>query len=195
MVIVHGAGSAKENHADFGRLCAANGWAAVVLRPARPRRRASDLMSPAAFPTSAGWRRCSARIDGVDARCVCARGSSMGGYLAIHAAATTESIAGRDRDLPRLRGGAARAASARAGSRCAPTSSALDAWLGEHDLREAVGGAGAEAADAPPRPRRRAGPERPGRRSSIAHAGDPAPRPDRARAAITAPSSTTRSCR
>ena len=30
MVIVHGAGSAKENHADFGRACAAAGWAALA---------------------------------------------------------------------------------------------------------------------------------------------------------------------
>ncbi|HSF02300.1 MAG TPA: hypothetical protein VLA62_04790, partial [Solirubrobacterales bacterium] len=29
MVIVHGAGSRKENHGDFGRACSASGWAAL----------------------------------------------------------------------------------------------------------------------------------------------------------------------
>src|SRR5215207_17016 len=30
MVIVHGAGSRKENHADFARACAGAGWAALA---------------------------------------------------------------------------------------------------------------------------------------------------------------------
>ena len=30
-MILHGAGSRKENHADFARLAAANGWAALAF--------------------------------------------------------------------------------------------------------------------------------------------------------------------
>ena len=31
VVVVHGASSRKENHADFARLAAANGWAALTF--------------------------------------------------------------------------------------------------------------------------------------------------------------------
>ena len=31
VVVVHGAGSRKENHADFARLANANGWAALTF--------------------------------------------------------------------------------------------------------------------------------------------------------------------
>src|SRR5918995_1795522 len=31
IVVVHGAGSRKENHADFARLATANGWAALTF--------------------------------------------------------------------------------------------------------------------------------------------------------------------
>src|SRR5436190_6550778 len=31
VVVVHGAGSRKENHADFARLATANGWAALTF--------------------------------------------------------------------------------------------------------------------------------------------------------------------
>jgi hypothetical protein len=81
-----------------------------------------------------------AEREGVDPRRVCARGSSMGGNLAIHAAATSDALAGviaicpageddlrrglRDDELEFRAGPEARAA--------------LDAWLAEHDVGEAV---------------------------------------------------------
>ena len=130
---------AKENHADFGRACAASGWAALAYDqrghgesrrrdgPRGARRRRPDGALPGAR-------------EGVDAERVCVRGSSMGGFIAIHAAATSDAIAGVIAICPAgeehlLRG-------LRAGTlemRQRPdAATALEAWLGEHDLREAV---------------------------------------------------------
>src|SRR5690242_17449951 len=48
MVIVHGAGSGKESHADFGRHCAAHGWVAITYDQ-RGHGESEDLMAPAAL--------------------------------------------------------------------------------------------------------------------------------------------------
>ena len=139
MVIVHGAGSAKENHADFGRACAATGWAALSYDQ-RGHGDAGDEMSPRALADVDRMARFLGAHEDVDPSRVCVRGSSMGGFIAIHAAATSASIAGviaicpageqhllsglRDGSLEVRAGGGARAD--------------LEAWLSEHDLREAV---------------------------------------------------------
>jgi uncharacterized protein len=139
MVIIHGAGSRKENHADFGRACAASGWAALAFDQ-RGHGEAPDSMSPAALGDVGTMARFLARRQGVDERRVCARGSSMGGFLAILAAASSPEIAGviaicpaSSQDLGRgLRSGTLE-------MRIDPgAENALAAWLGEHDLRDAV---------------------------------------------------------
>jgi fermentation-respiration switch protein FrsA (DUF1100 family) len=140
MVIVHGAGSAKENHADFGRACAAAGWAALAYDQ-RGHGDGDDEMSAAALADVGRMARFLGGREGVDPGRVCVRGSSMGGFVAIHGAATSAAIAGviaicpageehlgrglRDGSLEFRAGGRARAD--------------LDAWLAEHDLRDAVG--------------------------------------------------------
>ena len=139
MVIVHGAGSRKENHADFGRACAAAGWAALAYDQ-RGHGDAGDEMSPRAVADLDRMARFLAARDGVDAGRVCARGSSMGGFVAIHGAATSEAIAGVIAICPAgeehlLRGLRERTLEMRAGEQAR---SDLEAWLGEHDLREAV---------------------------------------------------------
>src|SRR6476646_11099447 len=93
MVILHGAGSRKENHGDFGRACAASGWAAVTYDQ-RGHGEAEDPMSPEALSDVGRMARFLAEIDGVDAGSVCVRGSSMGGFMAIQAAATSDAVAG-----------------------------------------------------------------------------------------------------
>lgn len=139
MVVVHGAGSSKENHADFARACAAAGWAALAYDQ-RGHGDSGDEMSPRVIGDLARMARFLAGQEGVDPSRVCVRGSSMGGFVAIHAAATSEAIAGviaicpageehlirglRERTLEFRAGGLARAD--------------LEAWLREHDLREAV---------------------------------------------------------
>jgi fermentation-respiration switch protein FrsA (DUF1100 family) len=139
MVIVHGAGSAKENHADFGRACAGAGWAALAYDQ-RGHGPGDDEMSPEALADIGRMARFLGTRADVDARRVCARGSSMGGFVAIHGAASSGSIAGviaicpaGEEHLARgLRDGSLEF---RGGERARKD---LRAWLGEHDLGDAV---------------------------------------------------------
>jgi alpha-beta hydrolase superfamily lysophospholipase len=93
VVIVHGAGSRKENHADFARLATAAGWAALAFD--LPGHGDSEPpMSGAAVEDVIAMARLLASQEGVDPGRVAVRGSSLGGFLAIHAAAASEEIAG-----------------------------------------------------------------------------------------------------
>lgn len=135
MLILHGAGSRKESHADFARACNARGWAALTYDQ-RGHGEASDLMTPAALEDVRVMSRLLASVDGVDAQRICARGSSMGGLLAIHAAAVYPEIAGVVAICPASEDGLRRGlAAGRLQMRADPV--ALDAWLSEHDVRDA----------------------------------------------------------
>jgi uncharacterized protein len=139
MVIIHGAGSQKENHGDFGRACAASGWAALGFDQ-RGHGDSEDGMSPAALADVGKMVRFLAGMEGVDPARVCVRGSSMGGFMAIQAAATSEQIAGVIAICPagadHLRRGLL---SGRLEMRVDPGAvTALEAWLTEHDLRQGV---------------------------------------------------------
>jgi pimeloyl-ACP methyl ester carboxylesterase len=139
MLILHGAGSRKENHGDFGRACAASGWAAIAYDQ-RGHGASDDSMSPEALADVGRMTRFLASIDGVDGTRVCVRGSSMGGFMAIQAAATSDAIAGVIAICPAgahhlTPGLESRELQMRID---AGGSSALAAWLAEHDLREAV---------------------------------------------------------
>jgi fermentation-respiration switch protein FrsA (DUF1100 family) len=137
MVIVHGAGSGKENHADFARACNERGWAAVTFDQ-RGHGDSGDEMVPAALGDVVLMARFLSSVDGVDSRRICVRGSSMGAFMAIHAAATSDEIVGVIAICP------ASEEQLRRGLRSGDLEmradvDALDAWLGEHDLRDAVG--------------------------------------------------------
>ena len=139
MLILHGAGSRKENHADFARMCAAGGWAALAYDQ-RGHGDATDEMGPAALGDVTRMARFLGEVDGVDGRRICARGSSMGGFMAIHAAATSAAIGGVIAICPAgeehlLRGLREDDLDFRAGPEAR---GALSAWLAEHDLREAA---------------------------------------------------------
>ena len=138
MVIVHGAGSRKENHADFARLATSGGWAALSF----------DLpghgdsvppMSGEAVNDVIAMARLLASQEEVDATRVAVRGSSLGGFLAIHAAATSREIAavaaicpaGEDHLASGLRRGSL--------EMCVGDPAALEAWLLAQDIGEAVG--------------------------------------------------------
>jgi fermentation-respiration switch protein FrsA (DUF1100 family) len=93
VVIVHGAGSCKENHADFARLAAASGWAALTFD--LPGHGESERpMSGGATDDVIAMVRLLGSQDGVDAGRVVVRGSSLGGFLAICAAAASPEVAG-----------------------------------------------------------------------------------------------------
>jgi fermentation-respiration switch protein FrsA (DUF1100 family) len=140
MVIVHGAGSAKENHADFGRACAGAGWAALAYDQ-RGHGEGEDEMSAEALADVGRMARFLAARDSVDPARICVRGSSMGGFVAIHGAATSPAIAGAIAICPAGeehlgRGLRDVSLEFRAGERARAD---LAAWLAEHDLRDAVG--------------------------------------------------------
>jgi uncharacterized protein len=93
VVIVHGAGSCKENHADFARLAVASGWAALAFD--LPGHGGSQPpMSGAATDDMIAMVRLLGSQEGVDAGRVAVRGSSLGGFLAICAAAVSPEVAG-----------------------------------------------------------------------------------------------------
>jgi fermentation-respiration switch protein FrsA (DUF1100 family) len=139
MVILHGAGSRKENHGDFGRACAASGWAALAYDQ-RGHGESEDGMSPAALSDVGRMASFLAGIGGVDPSRVCVRGSSLGGFMAIEAAATSGAIAGAVAICPAGAEHLARGLrSERPQMRIEPGArEPLEAWLAEHDLRQAV---------------------------------------------------------
>jgi alpha-beta hydrolase superfamily lysophospholipase len=136
VVILHGAGSCKENHHDFARATLASGLAAIAFdqrghgesEGALDGRALDDVTSMAALLRS--------RTGGDRATPVALRGSSMGGYLAIVSAAAANAAAvvaicpaGADG----LRRGLA---SGRFEFEADPP--ALDAFLAAHDPHDAI---------------------------------------------------------
>ena len=87
VVILHGAGSAKESHFDFARGCRADGIAALAY-DARGHGRSGGRFGPGALDDV----QAMVELLRAHAGPVALRGSSMGGFQAIHAAA-------RDPDL------------------------------------------------------------------------------------------------
>jgi len=136
MIVLHGAGSAKENHADFARLCAASGWAAVSY-DARGHGESTDEMGPQAVDDVGRMAALMASVDGVDERRICVRGSSMGGYFAIHGAAVSDAIAGVIAICPANEEGLRRGL-AQGRFEMRADARAMDAFFGEHDIADAA---------------------------------------------------------
>jgi alpha-beta hydrolase superfamily lysophospholipase len=88
-VILHGAGSAKESHFDFARGCQADGIAALAY-DARGHGRSGGAFGPGALDDLAAMLALLRDRGGVDRLAL--RGSSMGGFQAIHAAARDPSV-------------------------------------------------------------------------------------------------------
>lgn len=82
VVILHGAGSAKENHFDFGRAARAHGLAALAF-DARGHGKSKGKFGPTAIEDAVSM----CELLATEVPHVALRGSSMGGFLAIHAAA------------------------------------------------------------------------------------------------------------
>jgi uncharacterized protein len=137
VVICHGAGSRRQNHADFARLAAANGWAALAF-DARGHGESEGAMSGDAVEDVVAMAELLSVHEGVDAGRIAVRGSSMGGFLAIHAAAASDSIAGVIAICPASADGLARGLRRGGWEMRVDDPSALEAWLAGADLREAV---------------------------------------------------------
>jgi len=137
VVILHGAGSQKENHADFARLATAAGWAALSF-DARGHGASEGAMSPRAIDDVVLMARLLAGTTGVDEERVALRGSSMGGFLAIHAAAAAPEVAGVIAICPAAEDDLSRGLRRGELEMEVEDETALEAWLLERDLRESV---------------------------------------------------------
>ena len=129
VVILHGAGSRKENHARLRRAAAAARPRGRLLRPARARRQRRRARRPRARRRGDRSRRCCPA--GLPARAARVEHGRLPGARRRRAA----GAAGRRRDLPgeRRRRCCARAARRRASTSRADVA-ALDAFLAEHPL-------------------------------------------------------------
>lgn len=87
VVISHGAGSAKESHYEFARVCAAHGLAAVAF-DARGHGESEGSFGPGAVDEV--LTMCAVVREHAPA--VALRGSSLGGLLSIHAGARDPSL-------------------------------------------------------------------------------------------------------
>lgn len=136
MVICHGAGSSKENHGDFARLCAASGWLALSYDQ-RGHGPGEDEMGAPAIVDVERMVAMLAESEPIDEAKVCVRGSSMGGWMAIHAAARSRLIGAAigicPTDEETLRRGLREQK-----LEMRVDATAMDAFLGEHDIREAA---------------------------------------------------------
>lgn len=88
VVVLHGAGSAKESHFDFGRAARQFGVAALVY-DARGHGRSEGEFGP----TALGDALAMGDLLAPHVPAVCLRGSSLGGFCALHAAALEPAIA------------------------------------------------------------------------------------------------------
>ena len=87
VVILHGAGSAKESHYDFARGCRADGIAALAY-DARGHGRSQGEFGPGAIDDALSM----VELLRGHTQQVALRGSSMGGFQAIHAGARDHSL-------------------------------------------------------------------------------------------------------
>ena len=92
VIILHGAGSQKENHADFARAAVGHGIAALTFDNRRHGETEGDL-GPGVTDDIAALARMLAGRPEVDERRLAVRGSSMGGLMAIHAGVASDYVA------------------------------------------------------------------------------------------------------
>jgi uncharacterized protein len=137
VVVVHGAGSRKENHADFARLATANGWAALTFDLPGHGDSERDFTGGAVDDVVAMVDLLGVQT-GVDERRVAVRGSSLGGFLAITAAAATQEIAGVIAICPANEEDLARGVRQGRFEMRAGDPVDLEAWLTAQDVGQAV---------------------------------------------------------
>jgi uncharacterized protein len=92
LVILHGAGSRKENHADYARAAVASGFVALTFDNRGHGETDGDLDPTVVDDLRLLAEWLAARPE-VDSERVAARGSSMGGLMAIHAGAASDRVA------------------------------------------------------------------------------------------------------
>jgi uncharacterized protein len=141
VLILHGAGSAKESHFDFARGCRADGMAALAY-DARGHGRSDGRFGPRAVDdvlAMVGLLR-------EHTASVALRGSSMGGFQAIHAAASDPSLRAVVAICPAPEDSLLRMLRSDEPLRFACDVPATERWLESLDVFDAVGRLGAATA-------------------------------------------------
>jgi alpha-beta hydrolase superfamily lysophospholipase len=139
VVILHGAGSAKEAHFDFARGCRADGIAALAY-DARGHGRSTGEFGPGAIDEALAMVGLLREHAGA----VALRGSSMGGFQAIHAGAADPSLCAVVAICPAPEELLLRSLSSDEPPRFACDVAATRVWLEALDLVEAAASLGAE---------------------------------------------------
>ena len=140
VVICHGAGSAKESHFDFARGCRTEGMAALAF-DARGHGESEGRFGPGALDDVLAM----IALARAHAPKVALRGSSMGGFQVIHAAARGE-VAAVVAICPAPEAGLLRMLRSDEPLRFECDVPATEAWLATLDLREAAGRLGPRTA-------------------------------------------------
>jgi pimeloyl-ACP methyl ester carboxylesterase len=141
VVILHGAGSAKESHFDFARGCRADRIAALAF-DARGHGRSPGEFGPRAIDDVLEMIALLRRRVGS----VALRGSSMGGFQAIHAAAADPSLSSVVAICPAPESSLRRMLRSDEPLRFRCDVPATERWLESLDLYDAVGLLGAQTA-------------------------------------------------
>jgi len=141
VVVLHGAGSAKESHFDFARGCRADGIAALVY-DARGHGESDGSFGPGAIDDALAM----VELLRVHAARVALRGSSMGAFQAIHAGARDPSVCAVVAICPAPEAGLVRflRSGRRLEFRC--DADECGPWLESLDLAEAAAQLGPETA-------------------------------------------------
>jgi len=147
VIVLHGAGSRKENHADYARAAVAYGLAALTFDNRGHGETEGPLGDGVADDIGflAAWLASRPEIDGAR---IGVRGSSMGGLMAVHAAAGSNHIAAAVAICPAAEWMLAEDVQRVVDGRPPPAGSALtemriDApalaeWLSRNDIEEAA---------------------------------------------------------
>ncbi len=141
VVILHGAGSAKESHFDFARGCRADGMAALAY-DARGHGRSEGSFGPSAFDDALAM----ADLLRAHAPEVALRGSSMGAWQAIHAAAASSAVCAVVAICPAPEEGLLRFIRSGQRPRFECDTDACQPWLESLDIHEAAGRLGPDTA-------------------------------------------------
>jgi alpha-beta hydrolase superfamily lysophospholipase len=141
VVILHGAGSAKESHFDFARTCRDDGLAALAY-DARGHGRSEGSFGPQAIDDVLAM----CELMRSHARCVALRGSSLGGFCAIQAAARDPSLCAVVAICPAPEDLLRRGLRSEELQGFEADHEALEPWLETLDLYEAVARLGSETA-------------------------------------------------
>jgi alpha-beta hydrolase superfamily lysophospholipase len=134
VVILHGAGSAKESHFDFARGCRADGIAALAY-DARGHGHSGGQFGPGAIDDALAM----VELLRTHAERVALRGSSMGGFQAIHAGARDHSLCAVVAICPAPDDLLLRGLRSSEAPRFACDVPATEAWLQTLDIYQAAG--------------------------------------------------------